>query len=81
MFKKIPERRERGRHEFCGVVGEVGPAVKKVQKGKQYVASFQIPCRKCFFVQTKIIVQKVFAQTKFSIPPAKGSPELTRYHD
>jgi len=31
-------------HEFCGVVDEVGPEVKKVQKGKRYVASFQIAC-------------------------------------
>jgi threonine dehydrogenase-like Zn-dependent dehydrogenase len=31
-------------HEFCGVVEEVGPAVRKVQKGKRYVASFQIAC-------------------------------------
>jgi hypothetical protein len=31
-------------HEFCGIVDEVGPAVKKVQKGKRYVASFQIAC-------------------------------------
>jgi threonine dehydrogenase-like Zn-dependent dehydrogenase len=31
-------------HEFCGVVEEVGLAVKKVQKGKRYVASFQIAC-------------------------------------
>jgi alcohol dehydrogenase-like protein len=31
-------------HEFCGIVDEVGPAVKKVKKGKRYVASFQIAC-------------------------------------
>lgn len=31
-------------HEFCGVVAAVGPAVKKVQVGKRYVASFQIAC-------------------------------------
>jgi threonine dehydrogenase-like Zn-dependent dehydrogenase len=31
-------------HEFCGVVEQVGPGVKKVQKGQRYVASFQIAC-------------------------------------
>lgn len=31
-------------HEFCGVVDEVGPGVKKVAKGRRYVASFQIAC-------------------------------------
>lgn len=31
-------------HEFCGIVEQVGPAVKKVQVGKRYVASFQIAC-------------------------------------
>jgi threonine dehydrogenase-like Zn-dependent dehydrogenase len=31
-------------HEFCGVVDEVGPAVKKIKKGGRYVASFQIAC-------------------------------------
>jgi threonine dehydrogenase-like Zn-dependent dehydrogenase len=31
-------------HEFCGVVEELGPGVKKVKKGERYVASFQIAC-------------------------------------
>lgn len=31
-------------HEFCGVVDEVGPGIKKVKPGKRYVASFQIAC-------------------------------------
>lgn len=31
-------------HEFCGVVDEVGPGVKKIKKGGRYVASFQIAC-------------------------------------
>lgn len=31
-------------HEFCGVVDEIGPAVKNVKVGKRYVASFQIAC-------------------------------------
>jgi len=44
-------------HEFCGVVDEVGPAVKKVQKGKRYVASFQIACGECFFCKQKLSSQ------------------------
>jgi threonine dehydrogenase-like Zn-dependent dehydrogenase len=31
-------------HEFCGVVDQVGPAVKNIKVGKRYVASFQIAC-------------------------------------
>lgn len=31
-------------HEFCGVVEQVGPGIKKVKPGKRYVASFQIAC-------------------------------------
>ncbi|KAI0120987.1 chaperonin 10-like protein [Xylariales sp. AK1849] len=41
-------------HEFCGVVESVGPAVKKVQAGKRYVASFQIACGDCFFCKQKL---------------------------
>ncbi|KAI0471175.1 GroES-like protein [Xylaria cf. heliscus] len=44
-------------HEFCGVVDEVGPAVKKVRKGKRYVASFQIACGECFFCRQKLSSQ------------------------
>ncbi|CCX06861.1 alcohol dehydrogenase [Pyronema domesticum] len=44
-------------HEFCGIVHEVGTAVKKVQKGKRYVASFQIACGEC-----KFCVQKLSSQ-------------------
>ncbi|CAP61399.1 uncharacterized protein PODANS_4_380 [Podospora anserina S mat+] len=37
-------------HEFCGVVDQVGSAVRdKVQVGKRYVVSFQIACGDCFF--------------------------------
>ncbi|KAI0108016.1 GroES-like protein [Daldinia grandis] len=44
-------------HEFCGIVDEVGSAVKKVQKGKRYVASFQIACGDCFFCKQKLSSQ------------------------
>ncbi|KAI0376877.1 GroES-like protein [Hypomontagnella monticulosa] len=44
-------------HEFCGIVDEVGSAVKKVQKGKRYVASFQIACGNCFFCKQKLSSQ------------------------
>ncbi|KAF4125418.1 Alcohol dehydrogenase GroES-like domain [Geosmithia morbida] len=43
-------------HEFCGVVDEVGPGVdaSKVEKGKRYVASFQIACGECFMCKRKL---------------------------
>ncbi|KAI0426334.1 GroES-like protein [Xylaria sp. FL1042] len=44
-------------HEFCGIVDEVGSNVKKVQKGKRYVASFQIACGDCFFCKQKLSSQ------------------------
>lgn len=31
-------------HEFCGVVDELGPEVKGLEKGQRVVASFQIAC-------------------------------------
>jgi threonine dehydrogenase-like Zn-dependent dehydrogenase len=31
-------------HEFCGIVDQVGPAVKGIEVGKRYVVSFQIAC-------------------------------------
>ena len=33
---------------------EVGPGVRRVQKGKRYVASFQIACGDCFFCRQKL---------------------------
>ncbi|KAI1104375.1 GroES-like protein [Jackrogersella minutella] len=44
-------------HEFCGIVDEVGSSVKKVRKGKRYVASFQIACGDCFFCKQKLSSQ------------------------
>ncbi|KAI0197919.1 GroES-like protein [Astrocystis sublimbata] len=44
-------------HEFCGIVDEVGSAVSKVQRGKRYVASFQIACGDCFFCKQKLSSQ------------------------
>jgi len=44
-------------HEFMGVVEQVGPGVKKVQKGQRYVASFQIACGDCFFCKQKLSSQ------------------------
>ncbi|KAJ4287486.1 hypothetical protein N0V88_007585 [Collariella sp. IMI 366227] len=44
-------------HEFCGVVDQVGPAVKNVQIGKRYVAAFQITCGECFYCKQKLSSQ------------------------
>lgn len=45
-------------HEFCGVVDQVGSAVRdKVQVGKRYVVSFQIACGDCFFCKQKLSSQ------------------------
>ena len=37
-------------HEFCGIVDEMGPGVKNLQKGDRVVASFQIACGDVCFV-------------------------------
>ena len=44
-------------HEFCGVVDDVGAAVKKVKKGDRVVASFQIACGDCLYCKKKISSQ------------------------
>ncbi|KAL2133664.1 hypothetical protein VTI74DRAFT_1942 [Chaetomium olivicolor] len=44
-------------HEFCGIVDQVGPAVKNVQVGKRYVAAFQITCGDCFYCKQKLSSQ------------------------
>jgi threonine dehydrogenase-like Zn-dependent dehydrogenase len=44
-------------HEFCGIVDEVGSAVKKVKKGDRVVASFQIACGECYYCQRKLSSQ------------------------
>jgi threonine dehydrogenase-like Zn-dependent dehydrogenase len=41
-------------HEFCGIVDEVGNAVRKVKKGDRVVASFQIACGECMYCQRKL---------------------------
>jgi threonine dehydrogenase-like Zn-dependent dehydrogenase len=40
-------------HEFCGIVDEVGPAVKNLGKGDRVVASFQIACGECVYCKKK----------------------------
>ncbi|KAL2015203.1 hypothetical protein VTK56DRAFT_6068 [Thermocarpiscus australiensis] len=44
-------------HEFCGVVEQVGSAVKNVKVGKRYVASFQISCGECFYCKQQLTSQ------------------------
>ena len=44
-------------HEFCGIVDQVGSAVKNVKVGKRYVASFQVACGNCFFCSQKLSSQ------------------------
>ncbi len=36
-------------HEFMGVVQEVGPGVRNVQRGDRVVVPFVIACGHCFF--------------------------------
>lgn len=38
-------------HEFMGVVEEVGPEVKRIQKGDRVVVPFNIACGQCYFCQ------------------------------
>ncbi|KAK4109156.1 GroES-like protein [Canariomyces notabilis] len=44
-------------HEFCGIVDQVGPAVKNVKVGKRYVVSFQIACGECFYCKQQLSSQ------------------------
>ncbi|KAK4033552.1 chaperonin 10-like protein [Parachaetomium inaequale] len=44
-------------HEFCGIVDQVGPAVKNIKVGKRYVAAFQITCGECFYCKQKLSSQ------------------------
>ncbi|KAF2765212.1 GroES-like protein [Teratosphaeria nubilosa] len=44
-------------HEFCGIVDNVGPAVKNVKPGDRVVASFQIACGECIYCQKKLSSQ------------------------
>jgi threonine dehydrogenase-like Zn-dependent dehydrogenase len=41
-------------HEFCGVVDEVGPAVKNLRPGQRVVNSFCISCGECEFCKKKL---------------------------
>lgn len=44
-------------HEFCGVVDEMGSAVKGLNKGDRVVASFQIACGDCMYCAKKLSSQ------------------------
>lgn len=44
-------------HEFCGIVDEMGPAVKGLNIGDRVVASFQIACGACRFCDKKLSSQ------------------------
>ncbi|BDD58668.1 hypothetical protein MAP00_003929 [Monascus purpureus] len=41
-------------HEFCGIVEQVGPEIKKVKIGQRVVASFSIGCGQCRFCKQKL---------------------------
>jgi threonine dehydrogenase-like Zn-dependent dehydrogenase len=41
-------------HEFMGIVEEVGPEVKKLQRGDRVVIPFTIACGSCFFCKDKL---------------------------
>jgi len=44
-------------HEFCGIVDDMGPAVKGLTKGQRVVASFQIACGACRYCEKKLSSQ------------------------
>jgi threonine dehydrogenase-like Zn-dependent dehydrogenase len=44
-------------HEFCGVIDEMGSAVKGLNKGDRVVASFQIACGSCYYCDRKLSSQ------------------------
>jgi threonine dehydrogenase-like Zn-dependent dehydrogenase len=41
-------------HEFMGMVEEVGPEVRNLQRGDRVVVPFTIACGQCFFCQRKL---------------------------
>jgi threonine dehydrogenase-like Zn-dependent dehydrogenase len=53
---RIPGMMEGGvlGHEFIGTLEEVGPDVKNFKPGDRVLASFLIPCGKCWFCQRKM---------------------------
>jgi hypothetical protein len=44
-------------HEFCGIIDEMGSAVKGLSKGDRVVASFQIACGACHYCDQKLSSQ------------------------
>jgi threonine dehydrogenase-like Zn-dependent dehydrogenase len=44
-------------HEFCGIVEEMGSAVKNLKKGDRVVTSFQIACGECLYCKNKLSSQ------------------------
>jgi threonine dehydrogenase-like Zn-dependent dehydrogenase len=41
-------------HEFMGIVEEVGPAVRRLQRGDRVVVPFTISCGRCFFCEKQL---------------------------
>src|SRR5260370_10606157 len=56
---RIPGMMEGGilGHEFIGIVEDVGPEVKNFKPADRALASFLIPCGKCWFCQRKMFGQ------------------------
>ena len=52
---RIPGMMEGGilGHEFIGIVEDVGPEVKNFKPGERALASFIVPCGKCWYCQRK----------------------------
>ncbi|MBJ7595405.1 MAG: alcohol dehydrogenase catalytic domain-containing protein [Candidatus Dormibacteraeota bacterium] len=50
-------------HEFTGVVEEVGSAVTTVKAGDRVLASFNIPCGRCWFCQQRLFSRCPDART------------------
>jgi threonine dehydrogenase-like Zn-dependent dehydrogenase len=56
-------------HEFTGVVEEVSPEVRRFKVGDRVLASFMIPCGKCWYCQRRLFSrcpdQRVFGYGSF----------------
>ena len=52
-------------HEFCGRVESMGPEVKNLKVGQRVVASFQIACGDCMYLQEEAVVSMRTHERKY----------------
>jgi threonine dehydrogenase-like Zn-dependent dehydrogenase len=81
---RIPGMMEGGilGHEFIGIVDEAGPEVKNFKPGDRALASFLVPCGKCWFCDRRQFGQcqeaQIFGYGVFTGDLAGGQTEYVR---